>query len=52
MKRQPRTNYRVSVIGTPPADLVQRISALHALALSTRGPGENANPGSKDLRSP
>ena len=51
-KRRRRTNYRVSVIGTPPADVVQRVSALHALALSSRGLGEEANAGSKGPRSP
>jgi len=51
MKRRPRTNYRVSVVGTPPADLAERISALHAVALSVRGLGEEANSGSKGPRS-
>ena len=50
-ERRP-AKYRVSVIGTPPADLVQRISAIHALALSSGGLGEQANSGSKGPRSP
>ena len=51
MKRQPRTNYRVSVVGTPPVDLAERISMLHAAALSFGGLGKEATPGSKDPRS-
>ena len=51
-KSQRRTNYRVSVIGTPPADIAERISALHAVALSSRGLGQAANTGSKGPRSP
>ena len=52
MKRRPRTNYRVSVVGTPPADLAERISALHAAALSSRGLGEEANSSSQGPRAP
>ena len=50
-ERRP-AKYRVSVVGTPPADLPERISALHAAALSSRGLGEEANSSSKGPRTP